>query len=95
MVFQPIGGQSVRRSVRILVTAKPGPIVPVNFSASLEDYFKLLVGEEILEIIVHHTNDMLSIQLRLWESVSLSIETLICLCKRCVNFQQALPPLHL
>ena len=59
--FDPSGRQSVRRSERNLVTAKPGSIAPVSFSASLEDYFKLLVSEQILEIIVHHTNDMLSI----------------------------------
>jgi len=60
----PIGLQSVRRSVQNLVT-KPGRIVPVKFSASLEDCFKLLVSEEILEIIVHHTNDMLFIPVTL------------------------------
>ena len=69
----PIGRQSVRRSVRNLVKAEPGPIVPVNFSALLEEYFKLLVSEEILEIAVHHIKDvLLSVSVTLARQVKLT-----------------------
>jgi len=59
--------------VRNLVKAEPGPIVPVNFSALLEEYFKLLVSEEILEIAVHHIKDvLLSVSVTLARQVKLT-----------------------
>ena len=57
----PIGRQSVYRSVRNVVDVKPGPTLPVSFSASPENYFKLLMSDDIIETIVQHTNDILTI----------------------------------
>jgi len=59
--------------VRNLVKAEPGPIVPVNYSALLEEYFKLLVSEEIPEIAVHHIKDvLLSVSVTLARQVKLT-----------------------
>jgi len=56
----PVVRDSGRRSVRNTVRAT-GPTLPVNFTASPENYFKLLVSEEILETIVQHTNTVLTL----------------------------------
>jgi len=57
----PIVRHSARRSAFNTVRVQPGPIFPRNFSVSPENYFKLLVDDGILETIVQHTNNMLTL----------------------------------
>jgi len=58
----PIGHQAVRRSIHNIVRGSPGPTLPVNFSwSSLENYFKILIREGIVETLVRHTNSMLTL----------------------------------
>jgi len=58
----PIGHQAVRRSIHNIVRGNPGSTLPVNFSgSSLENYFKILISEGIVETLVQHTNSMLTL----------------------------------